>query len=103
MSEVAPTTPSGPPAGWYDAQDGSGRQQWYDGTTWTEHYQGAAAAPQLPMQAPVQTDVRKARDKAQYVRQQTGHSITKHLLLGWMVLYIPTIYYAASPNHYFHA
>ena len=38
-----------------------------------------------------------------YNRQQKGHSLTKHLLLGWMVAYIPTIYYAVSPNHYFHA
>lgn len=40
--------------------------------------------------------------KVHYVRQQTGHSLTKHLLLGWALLYIPTIYYAISPNHYFH-
>ena len=35
-----------------------------------------------------------------YVRQQTAHSITKHLLLGRIVCFIPTIYYAISPNHY---
>ncbi|MGW6366955.1 hypothetical protein ACWFOB_23120 [Bacillus subtilis] len=35
-------------------------------------------------------------------RQQTGHSIIKHLCLGWLALWIPTIYYAVSPNHYFH-
>jgi hypothetical protein len=29
--------------GWYD--DGSGRQRWWDGTQWTEHY-GNAVAPQ---------------------------------------------------------
>lgn len=38
-----------------------------------------------------------------YNRPQKGHSLTKHLLLGWMVAYIPTIYFAVSPNHYFHA
>lgn len=38
-----------------------------------------------------------------YVRQQKGHSLTKHLLFGWLLAYIPTIYYAASPNHYFTA
>jgi hypothetical protein len=54
--------------------------------------------PEEPM-----SDIRKARDKAVYTRQQKGHSLTKHLLLGWVVLYIPTIYYAVSPNHYFHA
>jgi hypothetical protein len=47
--------------------------------------------------------MKNAKDGANYVRQQKGHSLTKHLLLGWAVLYIPTIYYAASPNHYFHA
>lgn len=42
------------------------------------------------------------RDGASYVRQQQGHSLLKHLLLGGFVLWIPTIYYALSPNHYFH-
>ena len=44
----------------------------------------------------------RGRDGAQYVRQQQGHSIIKHLLLGGLVLWIPTIYYALSPNHYFY-
>lgn len=61
----------------------------------------ATRYPRAGMQ--IMGDVKQARDKAQYVRQQKGHSLTKHLLLGWMVLYIPTIYYAVSPNHYFHA
>lgn len=47
-------------------------------------------------------DVRKARDKAQYVRQQKGHSLTLHLLFGALVLWIPAIYYSFSPNHYWH-
>ena len=25
-----------PDAGWYD--DGTGKQRWWDGTRWTEHY-----------------------------------------------------------------
>jgi hypothetical protein len=113
MTDVTPSTPStpaqpsGPPAGWYDDTTTPGRQRWYDGTMWTDHYQTPAAAPQQPVPvtvaAPVQTNVRQAADKAQYVRQQKGHSLVKHLLLGWLLLYIPTIYYAASPNHYFHA
>ncbi|WP_243232593.1 DUF2510 domain-containing protein [Microbacterium sp. CIAB417] len=52
------------PAGWYD--DGSGRQRWWDGTQWTEHFAPAAetatgtdagltpaaAAPAQPADAP---------------------------------------------------
>ena len=44
----------------------------------------------------------RGRDGACYMRQQQGHSIIKHLLFGGLVLWIPTIYYALSPNHYFH-
>lgn len=106
MTDVAPANPSGPPAGWYDDPDGSGRQRWYDGGTWTDHFQ-SVAAPQQPVHvtvaAPVQTDSKKARDKSQYVRQQKGHSIIKHLLLGVFVLWINVIYISASPNHYWHA
>lgn len=47
-------------------------------------------------------EVRQGRDKAVYTRQQKGHSLTKHLLLGVFVLWIPTIYYSISPNHYWH-
>ncbi|MFJ2553175.1 DUF2510 domain-containing protein [Microbacterium sp. NPDC087591] len=32
------------PAGWYD--DGSGRQRWWDGQQWTEHFAPEAAAPE---------------------------------------------------------
>jgi|GEM_PF-3141522 len=38
-----------------------------------------------------------------YVRVQKGHSLTKHLLFGIFVLWIPAIYYTISPNHYWHA
>lgn len=109
MSEVSTPEPSGPPPGFYDAQDGSGRQRWYDGSTWTDHYQIAplSTAPQQPIQvtvaAPVQTDLRKARDKSIYNRQQKGHSLVLNLLLiGPLTLFITTIYYSVSPNHYWH-
>jgi hypothetical protein len=36
------------PAGWYD--DGSGRQRWWDGTQWTEHF-APVAEPAAPAQA----------------------------------------------------
>jgi hypothetical protein len=95
---------SGPPAGWYDANDGSGRQRWFDGSAWSDHYQSAPPV-QVTVQAPVQTDSRKARDKAQYVRQQKGHSLTLWILLS-LFLFVPVfwlIYYSVSPNHYWHA
>lgn len=38
------TTP--PAAGWYPDPHGSGRQRYFDGTTWTENY--APPAPQPP-------------------------------------------------------
>jgi hypothetical protein len=38
-----------------------------------------------------------------YNRQQKGHSLVLHILFGGLLAYIPTIYYAVSPNHYFHA
>ena len=109
MTDIDPTTPSGPPAGWYDAKDGSSRQQWFDGIAWTDHFRSkpVGTVPQQPTQAtvaaPVLTDPRKARDKAQYVRQQRGHSIIKHVLLGTFILWINVIYISASPNHYWHA
>jgi hypothetical protein len=49
------------------------------------------------------TENLQGRDKAQYTRQQKGHSLILHLLFGGLLLYIPTIYFAVSKNHYFHA
>ena len=46
---------------------------------------------------------KRGRPQVQYVREQKGHSLTKHLLLGWVVLWIPAIYYSFSPNHYWRA
>lgn len=47
--------------------------------------------------------VRQARDGAQYTRQQKGHSILLHLLLGAPILWINVFYISLSPNHYWHA
>lgn len=50
-----------------------------------------------------QPEVKQARDKAQYVRQQKGHSwVVWWLLLGPVTLWIPAVYYSFSPNHYWH-
>lgn len=48
--------------------------------------------------------VKQSRDRAQYFRQQKGHSLILNLLLiGPLTLWITTIYYTVSPNHYWHA
>jgi hypothetical protein len=44
-----------------------------------------------------------SRPRFMYMRPQKGHSLILHLLFGWIVLYIPAIYYTVSPNHYWHA
>lgn len=38
------------PAGWYD--DGSGRQRYWDGAIWTEHFADTYVAPAAPVQHP---------------------------------------------------
>lgn len=41
-------------------------------------------------------------NKAQYVRNQKGHSLLLAIFLGWTSLYILPVYWAISPNHYYH-
>lgn len=42
-------------------------------------------------------------EKIRYTREQKGHSIVLHVLFGWILLWIPAIYYTVSKNHYWHA
>jgi len=42
-------------------------------------------------------------DGAIYTRQQKGHSIIFHLLVGFFVLWINVIYLTVSKNHFWHA
>jgi hypothetical protein len=86
------------PADWYP--DHEGAMRWWDGQRWTEHVQPAPRPVYSfgPMTAG-QLDVER---KVSYVRQQKGHSLTLHLLLGGIVLWIPAIYFTVSPNHYWH-
>lgn len=42
-------------------------------------------------------------EKVQYTRQQKGHSVLLHIFFGWILLWIPAIYYTVSKNHYWHA
>lgn len=45
----------------------------------------------------------RGNDKAQYVRQQKGHSLVLHILLIFIGVGIFTIpYYSISKNHYWH-
>lgn len=84
------------PAGWYpDPQ--TGHQRWWDGAQW-----GPFAPPANPMhQQPVQVQM-PATSKS-YVRTQTGHSLTLHILLIFVLVGFVTIpYYSFSPNHYWH-
>jgi hypothetical protein len=69
--------------------------------------QGQPIVVQLQYPDPVSAGnhhaVKQGRDKAVYTRQQKGHSLILHLLLGMFVLWIPAIYISVSPNHYWHA
>jgi len=50
-----------------------------------------------------QKPVKQARDRAQYVRNQRGHSwLFAWIILGPITCFIVPIYWTVSPNHYFH-
>ena len=56
-----------------------------------------------PVPAREHVAVKQGRDRAQYVRQQKGHSFVLHwLVLGMLTAFILPIYYSVSPNHYWH-
>ncbi len=40
--------------------------------------------------------------QVQYTRAQKGHSIILGIIFGGFLLWIPQIYWAISPNHYYH-
>lgn len=55
-------------------------------------------------QARAEKPIKQSKDRAVYTRQQRGHSLILNLLLiGPLTLWITTVYYTVSPNHYWHA
>ena len=47
---------------------------------------------------------KESKNGTLYTRQQKGHSLVLNLLLiGPMTLFVTTVYYSVSPNHYWHA
>lgn len=76
-------------------------------------YSGHVPTINVHVQQPVYPDavsasrhhanVKQSRDKAQYVRQQKGHSFIVHwFILGIFTCFIVPVYYSVSPNHYWH-
>jgi len=60
---------------------------------------------QQPPFAPQASPAPKASGRVAptYVRQQTGHSLVKHIFLVFVIVGIFTIpYYSISKNHYWH-
>lgn len=107
-----------PPAGWYDDQTTPGRQRWFDGTQWTDHFQNAPAMsppPVYPAQqwqqphhtmGPMTSSNLNVIREVVYNRQQTPHSATAWTLItlftgGFGLIWV--IYYSLSPNHYWKA
>jgi hypothetical protein len=52
---------------------------------------------------PAMSDGLARKNEVSYVRQQKGHSIILHLLLGVFILWINVIVITVSKNHYWHA
>ena len=86
MSTTATTTP----AGWYN--DGSGRQRYWDGAQWTEHF-----APITTWQAP-STQVVVERGKV-YKTSHGFHLIMSLITLGlWVPVWVIVGIYNAAKN-----
>lgn len=96
------------PAGWYPDSMNPGFERWWDGTAWSGTIRPKPITLPQPIPAtshrgPMTAQALTVERKVNYVRQQKGHSLTLHLLLGVFVLWIPAIYISVSPNHYWHA
>lgn len=62
-----------------------------------------SADQEKPIRHKAEKPVKQSRDRAQYVRQQKGHSfVMEWFVLGIFTCFVRPIYLAVSPNHYFH-
>lgn len=50
-TDTASPAEAGPAAGWYDDPEQSGRQRYWDGATWTQHFSGGPPATTSPQPA----------------------------------------------------
>jgi uncharacterized Tic20 family protein len=73
FADAQPSTPAGPPPGWYDDPSGSGQQRWWDGTQW-----GMLAADQAFGQS--QAVAYSGVTATNPVSEQTGLAMATHLL-----------------------
>lgn len=102
-----------PLAGWYPHPDRtySDAEMYWDGIQWHADKVRARIGHSSPIPAhqsigPMTSSQINVRREAIYTRQQKGHSVILHTFLALVTacLSLPwTIYYAVSPNHYFHA
>ena len=84
-------------AGWYD--DGAGRQRWWDGQQWTDHYQPPqfAQTQQMVSHHPGASDVRRAR---------LNQAVADYVRNGWRVESqgdgYAVVVFGNRPNHILH-
>ena len=94
------------PAGWYP--DAEGNQRWWDGQHWTEHVVQTPHPVSATQNShgPMTSASMNVNRQVYYNRQQKGHSVIAHTILAVLtagISLIWTIYFAVSPNHFFHA
>ena len=86
MNGIPPVPTPTVPAGWYD--DGSGRQRYWNGAAWTEHYADQQPAPQVPPGAtphqPAREEPRKSR-KGLWITIGVVGGLLLLLLIGLIV------------------
>ncbi|MDH5132875.1 MULTISPECIES: DUF2510 domain-containing protein [unclassified Microbacterium] len=75
MAQVAP--------GWYD--DGSGRQRWWDGSTWTDHYADARKIDSAQQAALLNAEVARYAAGGWMVQSATPNQVvlSKVKRMGW--------------------